>query len=333
MLVAISCAGDQATDPTTAPVSDSVDTGTSHDEPATETPGDDCNSDLGREIDSVFTPHFQLWIQEHTEYDGLTRTDLVGGSFGGLINGEDCVLRTPVIFVHGNSDRALGGLFDGWSDALPEYLRDGYRSGELYATTYGNPDLMTADEYTHGQVNVMQVRRMFEAVLEYTASDTVNIVAHSLGVTMARRAILGGIEYDVDGSIYDIGAPLTESVGVFIGIAGANLGLASCTFPITDVCGDDLGLYPGNWINGDLENPSSLLETLNESEHYEGRLVYSVWGEADGLLGQDTVLDCLLYGFNTCRIPGQDDEYNQYLNHFDVRDETVDMQIHFLRSE
>ena len=98
-------------------------------------------------------------------------------------------------------------------------------------------------------------------------------------------------------------------------------------------CGDDLGLYPGTWSNGELDNQSTLLTTLNATEHYEGQRVYAIWGESDGLLGQDTLLDCLLYGENTCQIPGQDDEYNEYLNHFDIRDETVSTQLRFLRGD
>ena len=294
---------------------------------------EDCASNAGRELDNIFTPHFQLWLQERSEYQGLSRSDLMGGSFGGLIDGEDCLERIPVVFIHGNSDRAQGGLFDGWSEVLPGYLRNGYRSAELYGTSYGYPESMTADEYTHDQANVMQVRRMMEAVLEYTGSDTIHVVAHSLGVTIARRAILGGLENDSNGSTYDIGAPLTNSIDAFIGIAGANLGLASCTFATTAACGDELGLYPGTWSNGELDNQSRLLTTLNTSEHYEGQRVYAIWGESDGLLGQDTLLDCLLYGENTCQIPGQDDEYNEYLNHFDIRDDTVSTQLRFLRGD
>ena len=329
VMLAISCVDYQSTSPT----SDGDDTGVTLQEFDPQGVDEGCTSNLGREIDPTLTPHFQLWLQEHAEYEGLTRSDLVGGSFGGLINNEDCLQRTPILFVHGNSDRATGGLFDGWAKVLPGYLRNGYRSSELYATSYGYPESMTVDEYTHSQINIMQVRRMMEAILEYTGSDTINVVAHSLGVTMARRAILGGLEVDIDGSTYDIGQPLSESVDTFIGIAGANLGLASCTFAVTEVCDDELGLYPGTWSNGDLENQSALLETLNSSEHYEGSRVYSIWGESDGLLGQDTMLDCLLYGTNTCRIPGQDDEYNEYLNHFDIRDETVNMQLRFLRGD
>lgn len=292
-----------------------------------------CTSNLGRELDGDFTTHFQTWLQDYPEYQGLHRSDLTGGGFGGLMSNEDCLQRIPVLFVHGNSDRAMGGDYGGWSQALTGYVRNGYRSAELYATTYANPETMTAEEYAHDQATIMQVRRMMEAVLEYTGSENIHVVSHSMGVTVARRAILGGAEMDSDGSIYDIGPALTESVETFIGIAGANLGLASCYFSTADVCGTELGLYPGTWSFGELTDQSALIETLNETEHYEGRKVYSIWGENDGLLGEDTNLDCLLYGMNSCQIPGQDDEYNEYLNHFDIRDETVNMQLRFLRED
>ncbi len=289
-----------------------------------------CASTLGRRLDKEFTPHFQLWLQEHPEYGDLVRSDIDGGSFGGLLNNDDCLQQTPVVFVHGNSDRAIGGLYGGWEAVLPSYLQQDFRSAELYGTTYGEPTTTTADAYLHDQANLMQVRSMIEAVLEYTGSDSVHIVAHSLGVTLARRAILGGIELDTNGEVYEIGEALTDSVEVFVGIAGANLGLASCTFATTDVCNDTLGLYPGTWSNGQLSGQSDILQTINASTHYEGNWVYSIWGEADGLLGEDTALDCLLYGFNSCQIPGQDGEYNEYLNHFAIRDRSASQQIHML---
>lgn len=291
----------------------------------------DCDSILGTEINTELSPHFQLWLQEYPEYGDLVRGDIDGGSFGGLINNTDCVQHIPVVFVHGNSDRAQGGLFKGWSSVLPTFAQADYRSSELYGTTYGNPTTMTADTYTHDQANIMQVRNFIEAVLAYTGAEEVNLVAHSLGVTIARRAILGGSEVDINGMMYDIGTPLTDKINTFIGIAGANQGLASCTFATTDVCNDGLGLYPGTWSNGSLIDQSNILTTLNSESHYEGSFVYSIWGEADGLLGQDTALDCLLYGANTCQIPAQDGEYNQYLNHFDIRNNTANVQLEMIQ--
>ena len=78
----------------------------------------------------------------------------------------------------------------------------------------------------------------------------VDIITHSMGVTLARKAILGGYATDAaDGGQYYIGPPLTSSVDTFVGIAGANLGLTSCyqTGGSTPTCAATNGLYPGYW--------------------------------------------------------------------------------------
>ena len=38
----------------------------------------------------------------------------------------------------------------------------------------------------------MKVRKFIEAVIEYTKADKVNVIAHSMGVTLSRGAIKGG---------------------------------------------------------------------------------------------------------------------------------------------
>ena len=54
-----------------------------------------------------------------------------------------------------------------------------------------------------------------------------DIISHSMGVTMARRVIKGG---HVEGAKvpYDVGAPLNDRVNTLIGIAGANWGAVLC---------------------------------------------------------------------------------------------------------
>jgi hypothetical protein len=292
---------------------------------------ENCDSTQGRNMGTTLSAHFEMWLNSQYPDSNFVRDDLVGGSFGGLLSNDDCLTHTPVLFIHGNSDRAIEGLLGGWTDSREIFLRNGYRSAELYATTYGSPDTQTPDQYAHTQDNILQVRRFIEAVLEYTGSEQVNIVAHSLGVTLARRAILGGNEMDADGSIYDIGPTLTDQINVFVGIAGANQGLASCAFANTTVCGRELGLYPGTWSNGTLQEQSRIIQTINQESHYEGQTVYSIWGEADGLIGNDDLLDCLLYGANTCLIPGHDGDYNEYLSHMDIRDQTGQVQVDMIQ--
>ena len=85
-----------------------------------------------------------------------------------------------------------------------------------------------------------------------------------MGVTLARQAILGGEAIDQDGS-YAVGAPLTENVGVFIGIAGANLGLADCYAAVlVPTCNQIDGSFPGQYIANEVIGTSQFLHNLNQ---------------------------------------------------------------------
>ena len=55
------------------------------------------------------------------------------------------------------------------------------------------------------------------------------------------------------------------------------------------------------------------------------------YGRIDGL-GQGTHFGLSSIWRKHLSNTGQDDEYNEYLNHFDIRDETVNMQL-ILRGE
>ena len=88
----------------------------------------------------------------------------------------------------GNSDRALGG-FGGW-DPVRDVLSwsAGHRSAELYATTYGPADPALSTQYSHSQEYVQHIRSFIEAVLSYTGAEKIDVIGHSLGVTIARAS-------------------------------------------------------------------------------------------------------------------------------------------------
>lgn len=295
----------------------------SEDTSTTTTNGDtatmDCFSERDQDLSLGITDHFRMWIQTSDFSNDLERTDLSGGSFGGLLSAtEDCPKLRPIVFVHGNSDRALGGTYGGFAQMTNTLKEYGYRSAELYATTYGPANPSQISNYTHNKANVLQIRHFIEAVLEYTGAETVDVVAHSLGVTMARKAILGGEATDDDGSSYDVGNPLTSKIKTFVGIAGANQGLINCVGANVPVCSDLNGLLPTYWT----ATQSAFLQNINENSHYEGQNVYSIWSSIDEIVQYQ----CMIGNVNTCQIPQQDGQkvYDN-LGHFQLKDQTGDV--------
>jgi pimeloyl-ACP methyl ester carboxylesterase len=108
------------------------------------------------------------------------------------------VTRTPVIFLHGNNDVPYAtscSATNGKVQALAQHLADnGWSTSELWGLGYqGDQCDLGADNTRRArighsnQANVPDLRRFVRAVLAYTGARQVDIVGHSLGVTLARE--------------------------------------------------------------------------------------------------------------------------------------------------
>jgi triacylglycerol lipase len=288
---------------------------------------------------SGFTAHFRSWLQANgyePQYN-LIRDDLTGGSYGGKASSTDTVVNQPVIFIHGNSDKAIGtGLVGqtGWNASIDYFVSKGYKTSELYATTWGPASAALSAYQYHSKTNVMKVRKFIEAVKAYTGATKVDVITHSMGVTLARKAILGGYATDaLEGGQYYIGPSLTSSVDTFVGIAGANLGLTSCyqTGGTTPTCAATNGLYPGSWTLFGVAGRSSYLNDLLSSSGYEGSYRYTIWSTVDEIIGYG---DVVWYEY-TSRLPGQTGEkvYSSApYGHFGSKDLTQSVQYNMVKN-
>jgi pimeloyl-ACP methyl ester carboxylesterase len=106
------------------------------------------------------------------------------------------VRRTPVIFLHGNNDTPFATACNpyGQIQAIAQYLADhGYATSELWGLGYQGDQCDTITTPTnksgwaHSTIaNVLDLERFVSAVQDYTGAKRVDIVGHSLGVTLAR---------------------------------------------------------------------------------------------------------------------------------------------------
>jgi pimeloyl-ACP methyl ester carboxylesterase len=157
------------------------------------------------------------------------------GGFGGL-HRRAPLHHTPVVFVHGNQADAQN-----WLSPMLQFQRlAGYSMQEMYAISFnglGNfyagaptsaPTAPDNDYFGqnpngfgnggHGAANddeVPDLCRFIEAVQAYTGSRRVDIVAHSLGVTIARKMM---VDYPA----------LARDVTAFVAEAGGNHGTSVC---------------------------------------------------------------------------------------------------------
>jgi pimeloyl-ACP methyl ester carboxylesterase len=107
------------------------------------------------------------------------------------------VERTPVIFLHGNNDTPFPTACNPYGnvhDVAQYFLDHGYRASELWGLGYQGDqcDLGTDPTNRSGEAhstlaNVPDLRAFVRAVLDYTGAKRVDIVGHSLGVTLARE--------------------------------------------------------------------------------------------------------------------------------------------------
>ncbi|GMR59056.1 hypothetical protein PMAYCL1PPCAC_29251, partial [Pristionchus mayeri] len=161
-------------------------------------------------VKGPLTPHFQEWLNQNGyASDKFARSDYgTQGSYGGKRNDDGKLVNAPVIFIHRNSDSALGaGLFSGWTNSIQFFLEKGYTTAELYATSWGDINSLKSGLRTHDCETTQRLRRFLLAVQNYTKSDKVHIVGHSMGVTLGRKIVVGGKITAADGNC-DVGSPL-----------------------------------------------------------------------------------------------------------------------------
>jgi pimeloyl-ACP methyl ester carboxylesterase len=146
---------------------------------------------------------------------GFTPSNAPDGGFGG---GACAATRTPVIFVHGNSVNATFFARPSSNGAPSVYdtlKAAGYNDCELFGITYLTPTEQANRQLNfHTATRAAQVRDFIKAVKAYTGKSKVNILAHSMGVTVALHGITFG--------------SLWGSIDTFVNVSGGLKGLSSC---------------------------------------------------------------------------------------------------------
>ncbi|MDQ3963723.1 MAG: lipase family protein [Actinomycetota bacterium] len=174
-------------------------------------------------------------------------TDRRVGGWGGT--GEpSCppgrIRNRPVIFVHGNTEDAsfwrAAPSGDGTIvNVRQSFIDGGYCAGELWAISYTGG----RGYFTYNDINAEELYLFIQAVLDYTRWREVDIVAHSLGVTVLRKAAL-------------LFPELYDQMASFVAIAGANHGTTSCRGAgeahVSHVCEEthpDSPLLANEWLH------------------------------------------------------------------------------------
>ncbi|KAI6194773.1 hypothetical protein M3Y96_01160700 [Aphelenchoides besseyi] len=187
-----------------------------------------------------------------------------GSSFGGAESVFPIrTYRNALVFVHGLNSNAGSML------PIQEFfIKKGYGQNELYATTYGPENTIINENNSMICDYVKQVRQFLIAVRAYT-QQPIDVASYSLGVPIARKAILGGKCVDTG---EDIGSPITSSIRQFLSTAGANQGAKLCSqTSVVPACDKATGV----------SKHSDFIADINTREGYEAERIFSIRSTSD----------------------------------------------------
>ncbi|HEX7831790.1 MAG TPA: hypothetical protein VF787_19195, partial [Thermoanaerobaculia bacterium] len=121
---------------------------------------------------------FRSWLTAngYGSYDFI-RADVTGGSYGGRAFAGQAVVNQPVIFIHGNSDSAIGtgaAGSTGWRASIEYFKSQGYTSAEIYTTTWGPASAALSSQQYHSKPHLTRLRAFVQAVKAYTGATKVD---------------------------------------------------------------------------------------------------------------------------------------------------------------
>lgn len=214
-------------------------------------------------------------------------------SFGSLA----CV--DPVVLVHGNSASA-----DSWQNTYQELIARGYTSNMIYTPDWGSKSCAACNNH-YGSEEV-PVRTALSNALANSCSGKIDVIAHSMGVTLAAQQIDK--------------LAISNSVDTFVGIAGAWRGLWSC------------GVYPFNLPYSTcgyygLSVQSPFLDALYNVPIADK--VYSIKSYIDQIVCSTGV--CTVNGVHSSRIPSELQSFTIATGHFGLQSDTYVLQVDLIQ--
>ena len=290
---------------------------------------------IGIDLDLGLTADFKTWLDKNGYADqNYMRADLVGGSYGGKANATQQLKKRPIVFIHGLCDVAVG-VNDwqvGYTTTITYFLSQGYTKAEMYAATWGDANCDTVWDYkpnnaSHDESRVMYLRKFIDAVLNYTQADMITVIAHSMGVTLTRRALKGGLVKSADVPYY-FGPPLTGKVDVFVSLAGGNQGIVTCARQsFSKNCNPLNGFWPASPYE---DGPSFYMKELNADPTREAQHVFALYSTYDDTM----VTRDIAFGLRTSIFPTVDDSHKFWrveYSHHCIKDLAGPLILHMIQ--
>ncbi len=208
---------------------------------------------------------------------------LAAASFSLAATGAQGACLDNIVLVHGNT-----GSPSHWNNTVSTLKSRGYLASQLFLPNWGSKT--NAGSNDHGNVNTGVVKSSLQAAAASSCTGRIDVIGHSMGVTLAMKAI-NELAY-------------AGRINSFVSVAGAQHGLNSC------------GVYPWNvasttcGANG-LSIDSPLIKSVR-GKRYATRM-YSIKSWIDEIV---CIGSCYVYGSHTSNIDLQNASYDYALGHF-----------------
>lgn len=222
---------------------------------------------------------------------------LLGAVLALLGAGAQAACLDNVVLVHGNT----GSPAD-WNNTVSTLKERGYVASQLYLPNWGSKTNAASND--HGATNTSVVKNSLTAAATASCTGKIDVIGHSMGVTLAMKAI------------NELG--FAGRVNSFVGVAGAQWGLNSC------------GVYPFNvatatcGANG-LSIDSPLTKSVRGKRY--GAKMYSIKSWIDEIV---CIGSCYVYGAHTSNIDLQNSSTDYALGHFGLQTFTTSKQADLL---
>jgi pimeloyl-ACP methyl ester carboxylesterase len=212
--------------------------------------------------------------------------------------------RDPVVLLHGNSNSAdpttaLGAL-------KSKFVAGGYTDCDLFAITWIEQSAALGDNH-HKASYMKLVRDLVDAVKGYRGKAKVDVVAWSMGVGIARKAMQGGIAYSDPARTLgcDLGPSMSASVDTLVGVAGVARGYVGCT-NTSNSCSPNGYSVDSSFLQDVNGGKAGTYAPAPVASH-----IYSIYLPDDEFLCGDNPLGrgpiaCEVYGTHSSIVPGSE---------------------------
>lgn len=204
-----------------------------------------------------------------------------------------------VVLVHGNA-----GSSSDWNNTYNKLKSKGYSNSQIFRPNWGSRSCPSCNNHKGSEET--PVRNAINSAISSSCTGKIDVIGHSMGVTLAAQQI--------------IKAGKTSKVDSFVGIAGAYRGLYTC------------GIYPANVANSTCGRDGLSISSPFLDWLYGRKIasrVYSIKSWSDQIVCATGT--CLVYGKHSSQIKGERGSYTYGYGHFGLQKYTSSKQYDLIK--